>query len=440
MPIRDLFLTVVIFGSVPAILRDPYWGVLMWNWLAFMSPHRYTWGFAYNMRFSLVVAAATLLSFVLYSGRKTVPWRAPMILTVTLFVWVSATTLLAMNPSGAYAEWDRFAKIIVMVVVASALLHTRQRIEWLVIVIVLSLGFYGFKGGIFTVMTGGAYAVYGPEGTFIGGNNEIGLALIMTIPLLRYCQLTTDKFWAKRLLLVGMILCLIAVVGTQSRGAFLGVAIMLMFLLRNSRHKWTLFFVMILALPAIYSFMPESWHQRMATIKTYEQDSSAMGRINAWMMAYNLAKDRLTGGGFECFRRPSFAMYAPDPGNVHDAHSIYFEVLGEHGFIGLALFLAIGYAAWRSCRWIMKRTKDREDLKWIHDLGAMLQVSLVGYASAGAFLGLAYFDLYYNLIALIVLAKTIAAKVLRGEDVGEPERAKPVPTYGVARGNARSAG
>jgi len=440
IPLRDTFVTVVVFASLPFILRRPEIGILMWAWLGYMNPHKLSWEFAHDFPYAQIVALTTMFALVISREPKKIPWTWETVLLVLFNLWMFVTTLFAMYPEPAWAEWNKVWKIQLMTFISMMIMTTRWRIQAWIWVIALSLGFYGFKGGVFTVLTGGAYAVYGPEGTFIGGNNEIGLALIMTIPLLRYCQLMTDKFWAKRLLLVGMILCLIAVVGTQSRGAFLGVAIMLMFLLRNSRHKWTLFFVMILALPAIYTFMPESWHQRMATIKTYEQDSSAMGRINAWMMAYNLAKDRLTGGGFECFRRPTFAMYAPDPGDVHDAHSIYFEVLGEHGFIGLALFLAIGYAAWRSCRWIMRRTKEREDLKWIHDLGAMLQVSLVGYAAAGAFLGLAYFDLYYNLIALIVLAKVISAKVLRGEDVGEPERAKPVPTYGVAGGNARSAG
>ncbi|MFN3920398.1 MAG: hypothetical protein ACK4JF_08970, partial [Methylohalobius sp.] len=113
-------------------------------------------------------------------------------------------------------------------------------------------------------------------------------------------------------------------------------------------------------------------------------------------------------------------------------HSIYFEVLGEHGFVGLALFLAIGYSAWRSCKWVMQQTKARGDLRWLYDLASMLQVSLVGYFAAGAFLGLAYFDLYYNLLALIVLAKIIAAKALQEKPTEQPVSAKPVPVYGVS--------
>ncbi len=428
-PLRDIFVTVVVFISLPFILQRPDIGILMWAWLGYMNPHKLSWEFAHDFPYAQIVALTTMFAFLMSREEKKIPWTWETILLVVFNLWMFVTTVFSLFPELAWEEWNKVWKIQLMTFVSMMIMTTRWRIQSWIWVIALSLGFYGFKGGIFTLMTGGAYAVYGPTGTFIGGNNEIGLALIMTVPLLRYCQLTTDKPWARRLLLVGMVLCLIAVVGTQSRGAFLGLAAMSSFLVYNSRRKWTLLVFMLITLPAIYTFMPESWHERMSTIQTYEEDGSAMGRINAWWMAFNLAKDKIFGGGFECFRGPTFLIYAPEPTNVHDAHSIYFEVLGEHGFIGLALFLAVGYSAWRSCRWIMRRTKRREDLKWVYDLASMLQVCLVGYAASGAFLGLAYFDLYYNLIALIVLAKVIAKKVLEEQPEQEKNKASIKPTF-----------
>ncbi len=435
-PLRDIFVTVVVFLSLPVILQRPDIGILMWAWLGYMNPHKLSWEFAHDFPYAQIVALTTMFALLLSKEEKKIPWTWETILLVIFNLWMFVTTVFSLFPELAWEQWNKVWKIQLMTYVSLMIMTTRWRIQSWIWVIALSLGFYGFKGGIFTLMTGGAYAVYGPTGTFIGGNNEIGMALIMTVPLLRYCQLNTDNPWIRRLLLLGMILCLISVVGTQSRGAFLGLAAMSLYLVRNSRRKWALLIFMLITLPAIYTFMPESWHQRMSTIQAYEEDASAMGRINAWWMAYNLARDRLPGGGFETFQYPTFLAYAPNPNDVHDAHSIYFEVLGEHGFIGLGLFLAIGYSAWRSCRWIMRRTKGRDDLKWIYDLASMLQVSLVGYASAGAFLGLAYFDLYYNLIALIVLAKVIATKVLGEQATQEIKEAdiKPIPSFVVRKG------
>jgi probable O-glycosylation ligase (exosortase A-associated) len=235
----------------------------------------------------------------------------------------------------------------------------------------------------------------------------MGLALIMTIPLLRYLQLTTRSMWVRSFLAVAMVLCAAATVGSQSRGALVGLVAMGTFLWLKSRNKVFTAALGVVAVGLVLSVMPQQWFDRMSTIRTYEQDQSAMGRINAWKMAFNMAKDRPLGGGLESFQDYSFALYAPNPDDVHASHSIYFEVLGEHGFVGLGLFLMLGLMTWRSASWVIGRARRDREKRWAADLAAMVQVSLVGYASAGAFLGLAYFDYYYTLIALVVLCKTV---------------------------------
>ncbi|MBM3395640.1 MAG: putative O-glycosylation ligase, exosortase A system-associated [Betaproteobacteria bacterium] len=162
-------------------------------------------------------------------------------------------------------------------------------------------------------------------------------------------------------------------------------------------------------------FMPDSWHDRMDTIKTYEQDGSAMGRINAWTMAFNLASDRWIGGGFRVDTHAEFEKYAPDPTNPLAAHSIYFQVLGEHGFFGLFLFLAIWGLTWLAASDIRKRAPALEDCAWMVPLAGMIQVSLVGYLVGGAFLSLAYFDVAFNMAVIIVLARELLRARLKEE-------------------------
>ena len=84
-------------------------------------------------------------------------------------------------------------------------------------------------------------------------------------------------------------------------------------------------------------------------------------------------------------------------------HSIYFEVLGEHGWIGLTIFLSLVLTALLTCSRIVKLWRDRPDLKWASDLAKMMQVCPVGYAAAGTFLNLATFDLFYHILTIIFL-------------------------------------
>ncbi len=400
---RDIFVLLVVFGTLPFIFKRPYIGILLWCWLGYMNPHKLSWGFAHDFPFAQLTALTILFSLLISKSEKKIPHTRETVILMVFLGWMLITTLFSMYPDLAWAQWDKVWKIQLMTFVTIIIMNRREYVHAMVWIIALSLGFYGFKGGIFTIMTGGAYAVYGPSGTFIYGNNEIGLALIMTIPLIRYLQLNTSNFFIKNGLMVTLFLCVVSVIGTQSRGALVGLAAMGLVLILKSRSKLPLLLSLIVVVPAIISFMPETWHSRMATIDDAEVDASVMGRFNAWWMAFRLASSELLGGGFEAFQRPSFWMYAPNPDSVHDAHSIYFEVLGEHGFIGLFLFLLLGLFTLLTCSKIIKRSKKVEGLQWMTDLMAMLQVSLIGYAASGAFLGLAYFDLYYNLIAIVII-------------------------------------
>jgi probable O-glycosylation ligase (exosortase A-associated) len=403
---RDLLVALLVFGAIPWIFARPYIGALVYAWLGLMNPHRLTYGFAYSFPFGMVVALTTIVAMLISSEKKRLPWSATFVVWLMFVFWLNVTTFFAILPDSAISEWDRTMKIQLMVLVTMLLVHGRQRITAFVWVIVVSLGYFGVKGGVFALMTGGQYQVMGPMDSFITENNTMGLALIMTLPLMRYLMLVASSKYVRLGLAGMMILTTMSIFSSQSRGAFLAGGTILLFLIMKSRHRARFAMVSIIALPAMLFFMPDAWFDRMASIGSYNQDSSALGRINAWWFAFNLAKDNpITGGGFDVFSKELFVQYAPNPTDHHDAHSIYFEILAEQGFVGLALFLILGVLALRSCGWVIKNIRDRNDLIWAGDLAAMLQVCLIGYATGGAFLGLGYYDLYYDLVALVILLR-----------------------------------
>lgn len=409
---RDLLITLLVIAALPMVLMQPWVGILVWSWLGYMNPHKLAYGFAQTLPLAQAVAIATIVGMIFSKEKMKIPWSREVIVLLVFVLWMLTTTFFALNQDSAWGQWDKIWKIQLMTLLTLVLITDKRRIHLLIWVIALSLGFYGVKGGIFTILTGGGYHVWGPEDTFIGGNNEMGLALIMTVPMMRYLQLHTEKKWVKMGLMGAMVLTMVAILGTQSRGALLGAIAMMLFLALKSQRRTLFLMLMAIVIPLILAIMPQSWWDRMASTANYEQDASAMGRINAWHFAFNLASDRVTGGGYEAFTGQWFSMYAPDPMRVHDAHSIYFEVLGEHGFVGLALFVLLLFLTWRCGTTIIQKSKLVENAEWAANLARMLQVSLIGYMVSGAFLGMAYFDLYYHLIAILVVCKVIVEKMV----------------------------
>jgi putative inorganic carbon (hco3(-)) transporter len=410
---RDLILFTIIFGLLPlALVRAPI-GILLWNWIGFMNPHRLCYGAARNFEFASLVGGISLISFVFSKDRKMIPITPITVVLMIFIAWMSITTYFALVPDDAFHQWKKIIKIQIFIFVSLSVMQEPKRIKQLLTVIALSIGYYGVKGGYFTLISGGNFRVLGPAGSIIEDNNTLALALVMIVPLLIYHARMYEKKWLKWAFYVSSGLCGLSILGSQSRGAFLAGTAMTLFLVLKSRYKFRALISLALIVPLILGFMPASWYQRMGTIETYDADTSAMGRINAWHFAYNLAKDRpMMGGGFETFRPGLFERYAPVPEDYHDAHSIYFEALGEQGFMGLFIFLTLLALTWRLAQQLRRRICNVAEMKWAYDMVSMIQVSLIGYVVGGAFLGVAYFDLVYSLIAILVLVEHHVKAVL----------------------------
>ncbi|ABB73608.1 putative O-glycosylation ligase, exosortase A system-associated [Nitrosospira multiformis] len=411
---RDILVTLIVFGWLPFVFKKPYMGALMWVWISVMNPHTQGWGFATTFPFAAIIAGVTITSLLITKEPKNLP-LTPVTWTFIIFVlWMNLSTVFAIYPDETYIQWNKVMKIMLMSFVVIMLIRTQKQIQLLIWTIVISLGYYGIKGGVFTLLGGGVDLVMGPESTFIEGNNEIALALIMTIPLMHYVQMISRKTWVKHAMTAAMLLSAFAALGSYSRGALLAIAAMGGFLWLKSQHKGRIALLVILAILPAIAYMPEQWMQRMDSINTYEEDASVQGRFNAWWMAYNLAKDRpLTGGGFDIISPELFFAYAPNPEDIHAAHSIYFQALGEHGFVGLGLYLLLGWLTWRTGSWIIRNTSKLDEYRWAFNLATMIQVSFIGFATGGAFLSLLYFDVPYYLMGAMVATRVLVEKELK---------------------------
>ncbi len=405
---RDIVLLIFFICTIPLIIKRPVIGVIMWVWLSVMNPHRLTYTFAFELPFAAITVALTFFGLLITKDERRLPLTAPVVLLALFTLWMCVAALFPFHPGSGYEMWSRVMKIMLMTFVAFTLVHSKKEIHWLVWILVGSIAFYGVKGGLFTLVTGGNYLVWGPESSFIGGNNEVALALVMTIPLMRYVQMGLKKQWQRWSMTGAMLLCALAAVGSHSRGAFLAIAGMGAFLWWKSRNKFGMGLVLFIVGIGAIGFMPDDWLERMQSIRNYDEDWSAMGRINAWWMAFNMARDRFFGGGFDIYDFETFARYAPNPLDMHAAHSIYFQVLGEHGFGGLFLFLSVGAFTWFAASDAKRKSKGNPELQWIGSLMDMTKVSMVGYAVGGAFLSLAYYDFPYYLIVIVVATRELA--------------------------------
>lgn len=430
---RDVILTTIVAVLVLMIFRAPVVGAYLWAWLSMMNPHKLTYGFAFSMPFAQVTALVTLLMVAAGRQRRGVPMNAVVGVLLAMLAWMGVTSVFAIAPSEVVIERIIFvAKIQLMLFVTWMLVQSAAQIRILIWVVTLSIAFFGIKGGVWTLLTGGGGRVWGPPGGLIEGNNELAVALVMCVPMLYFLHQTETNKWIRRFLVFSMVSCAFSILGSQSRGALLSLVAMAMFLGLKSKHRLRATLVFVVLVIGGIAFMPDSWVQRMDTMNSYQEDSSAMSRIWTWKTLWAVAVDRpLVGAGFAADSQAVFAKYAPQGpewdifvGQVFVAHSIYFQMLGEHGFVGLGLFLLLGITSWiKAGRVATKAEKIPELAGWIPILMRMLQVSLIGFAVGGAFLSLAYFDFPYYLIGYVVLCDALVRTAAKSAPSPSPASA-----------------
>jgi putative inorganic carbon (HCO3(-)) transporter len=435
MPIRDIVIVAIVFGSLPFTLTRPFVGVMVWSWLGFMNPQRLTWGFAYNMEFSAMVAAATLTGLLFTKDRAALPGVRETYLLLGFWLLTFASSLGGLYPEYIWDDFKRLSKILLMVFVTIMLSQTRERVHKLLLIAALSIGFFGFKGGLWAIATGGEYGhALGPDGSFIGDNNGLALGLNMTLPILFFLAWEEKRRWLRVTLWTTFALTVLVIPFTYSRGGFLGLVVVLALLMTRTRFKWAMLPAGALGAILLFSFLPDRFFDRINSIATYTEDGSAMSRLYAWKVGWGLALDYpLLGGGFRVFPHPEiWQKYAPDwtLNEVHNAHSIYFQMLGELGFTGFFLFFGLLACTLFSLHTIRRQAAQLRDGTWLVNYSFMIETSLIAYLIAGAFYNLGAFDLVYFLIAMTIILKRLLADELVGHSKEAPA---PSPTAAPAR-------
>ncbi len=413
---RGAFVALLIFIWLPIAAFKPHIGVLVWSWVSHMVPQSYTYNFSRSFPFLVVVAAVTIVGMMLSRDKKRLPGHPVIVAMLIYWFWVVVTTVLAIEPSISQSKLVHLSKVMLFAILATVIMQSPNRLKMFVWVMYTSLAFIGVKGGLFTILTGGNSRVQGAGG-MMGDNNQLAMAMSMLLPLGIYMAMHPPIKILKWPLRFAAFLIPISVIGTHSRGGFVALAgVIFMLILKTKRKILTLFLVGIIGLGGI-TFMPDSWRNRIESTENAKEDSSFLGRVSMWKFSTNVVVDEpIFGAGFDVFYvREAAERYMPDGFQARAPHSIYFEVLAEHGYVGLIFFLTILFTAWYSGGSQAKRYRKYEETKWIGDLCWACQLSLVGYALGGLTVNIATFDVFYHIACVIVMGSVVGEQLLAGK-------------------------
>jgi putative inorganic carbon (HCO3(-)) transporter len=411
---RDIAVLLLWIALIPAAFARPYIGVMLWVWTALLTPNFYVYGFLSDVPFNKIVAIVTVISLVISAEPKRIAWNSTLILLAILFVQGTVFYMLCGDNVSAPPIFDRFWKELTLCVFIAITVTSRLRIHCLLGIAALALCVPGIIEGLKVIASGGGHHIQGIAS--FGDNNQSALALLMVIPVLNYLSQQSANRLVKYTYLGALVLTVVAVVGTWSRGAFVGLAVLGMAFVILSKNKFRSMALVCVILSVVMSVASFQYLERVQSIESADQDVSFIGRIVAWKISFAIARDNpFFGGGFHSIQDPRIwrnyqrQIEIPEAYRAimaivgaRAAHSIYFEVLGDLGFMGLLIFLAILAAGFYNTRRIIKFSKSKSGLEWVYGLGIMFRLMLLVYCISGAAVSMAWFE--FNFIVLMLLA------------------------------------
>jgi putative inorganic carbon (hco3(-)) transporter len=402
--VRSIALFTEILVLLPIVIVRPFVGVLLWSWISFMNPHRLVYGgLGAELPWAMMTFVATIIGCVVAREPKRFPVNALTVLIVLFLVMITFTSMFALAPwYFVEAKWESVAKVFLFLLVTAGLLTSRERIHALIWVMVISMAYFGIKGGGFTLFGGGANRVYGPEFSMIEDNNHLATALLVSMPLMNFLRIESKHAIIRYGFMAAIALTLFAVVGSYSRGALLALGAVAGYFWLKSPSKIVSGTLLAIALVVAIAFMPEHWVERMHTINEYQEDASAMARFEVWHTAWVMATSRpLVGAGFfATYWQPVVSQFVPGAG-TRAVHSIWMEVLGENGFPTFFVWIGMSIAGAVYARRTIKRATGVPGLEWCVTLAKMTQVSMIAYLVGGSFLSLCYWDYYFTILIAV---------------------------------------
>lgn len=440
-------------------LRRPFLWVLTYLYIDILMPQKFSYFLLSSIPISLITFVAAFGGWLATDDKKDSRFTMRQAIILALLVYCGITTMTADFPEQALTKWDWVWKALLFAIFLPLTLRTRLRFEAVALVMVLSAGAIIISGSIKTLVTGGGYgelALFVNNNTGLYESSIISTVSIAIIPLILWLMKHGTLYppeWRVRLFGVALIFaCLLMPVGTQARTGLLCAAFLAVLCLRTVKRRFLYMAlagaVVVMAIP----FLPESYTKRMSTIESHQTDQSASTRLAIWKWTIDYARDNPFGGGFEAYlgnrvkielvndqrRKPDEAATVDVVDKARAYHSSYFEMLGEQGYPGLALWLLLMLSGLWQMERIYRRWRKREGPgeQWQAPLALALQQAQLVYMLGSVFVGIAFQPFCYMLIGLQCglwsYLKRIDAEAARPQRRVGPPKLKPIAAAPVS--------
>lgn len=412
MPLRSLFILVLMVIGVYYSLQAPFYALLVYLANAYLRPEKWLWINVVPSWFSFMFGVYVFLISLLSPRRLLLSKRLIPIYLFVLQTFLSV--FFSAYFTAGWWPWLSFFKAVLVTYCIVMLVTDFTKFRLTLLILTLFLGVEGSKQGWVYLLTMPG-ALNENDVPFLGDNNGVAVGMLMLVPVIAFLGQTAQQKWVRFgfwFLLIGVIF---RALSTYSRGGFLACLALGGTYWWRSRHKVRVLAAIAVVVSIVYPALSEQYWTRMDTITVDEgdTDSSARGRFHFWRVGIAMANTNpFLGVGSNCYI-PAYNYYDFSQGRYgrnRAVHSSYFGVLGELGYVGAALYGYILLSAFRSCHRVHRLAAQQPQLMAFSQGATALETSLVVFAVGGAFLSFQYQEMFWHYIGFTIVLEELATQ------------------------------
>ena len=418
----DYYIGLVYLAFLVIGLTAPFVMILGYVWVDVFYPQ--VMSTIVGMLPAAMIMAVAGVGLYVFTDRRSPPRFSAHTLLVLLFaMWMTLSLSWAEVPDAAYDKWDWAFKTVVFSVFLPYVLRSRVQIEAFLQVFLFALTLHMLPRGVKEILSGSGY---GRDLGVINNNSlllesstlaMVSIAVIPIILWLRTHSLLIPKSRFRDFGYYGMVAVAVGcAISTYARTALIGFIVVAAVMFVASRRKIVFALCTVAMVIGFGAITSDSWNERISTSADYQQEDSALGRLLVWQWTLGYTAQHPFGGGFDAYRIDHIEFAADGQRAAYAVngkayHNMYFEVLGELGYPGLALFGTIQLLSLIYLLNVSRRTRNKPYLLWVHDLSRACITSLLVLMACGNFIGVGFQAQLWYFMALPICLREYLHRV-----------------------------
>jgi len=448
-----VFGPVLLVMLVAVILRYPVFGLYLYMFIVYLRPQD-LFGFLAILRPNIFLLILTVISLAIhrkFTGRTHITLLRNDKMFLAFLVAAVLSNITSIWFSSSVGTTIELLKVSIFYFMAIMILDDAKKIVRYIVFYLLSIGFvslvqiytyltiglnrstglggYGIIVGGATILGGagplrssaeGVNGVGGYSTYFLANASELGLGLVVAYPLCYYLFRGASSRLLKVICLVLLVMFIISIIFTGSRGAFVGMVGTLLFLLYKEKKLMIgLVMLAILSIPAYY-LVSDRYVERIESIGEYEADESVGVRFQLWRAAVDMVIDYpVFGVGTGNFANAYGGTYREkDSASLYwSPHNVFIQIITELGLVGFTIYILFIASIFWINRESRKLLAKLDQQKMLTCLTLGIDVIMVGYIIAGQFITATYYPHLFQFSVWASAIYLVARRLVEEKEV-----------------------